>query len=76
MFEKITSAFNPIITLLQAVSYPIAFVCAAMAILLIMIGQKRKGLEIIKWAVIGYLLMQLLPGLMSILHSVGGAMTR
>ena len=76
MFERITGAFNPIIQLLQAVSYPIAFVCAALAILLIMIGQKRKGLEIIKWAAIGYILMQLLPSFMSILHSVGGAMAR
>lgn len=74
MFEKITSAFNPIITLVQGVTYPLCFICIALGILLLMIGQKRKGLEIIKWAVVGYLLMQLLPGLMNILHSVGSAM--
>lgn len=76
MFDKVSKAFDPIIQLLQAVSYPLAFVCIALAILLIMIGQKRKGLEIVKWAAIGYLLMQLLPSLMSILHSVGGAMAK
>jgi hypothetical protein len=76
MFEKITRAFDPIIQLLQAVSYPIAFICAALAIILIMIGQKRRGLEIIKWAAIGYVLMQLLPGLMSILYSVGQAVSK
>ena len=73
MFEKISNAFNPIIQLLQGVTFPLCFVCTALGILLVMIGQKRKGLEIIKWAVVGYLLMQLLPGLMNILHSVGGA---
>lgn len=71
MFDKIVKAFDPIIQLIQAVSFPIAFVCIALAILMKMIGQKRKGLEIIKWAAIGYLLMQMLPGLMSVLHSVG-----
>jgi hypothetical protein len=74
MFEKITGAFNPIIQLIQGVTFPLCFVCTALGILLVMIGQKRKGLEIIKWAVVGYLLMQLLPGLMNILHSVGSAM--
>jgi hypothetical protein len=74
MFEKITGAFDPIIQLIQGVSFPLAFICVSLGVLLLMIGQKRKGLEIIKWAVVGYLLMQLLPGLMNILHSVGSAM--
>lgn len=74
MFNKIMSAFDPIIELVQGISYPLAFVCIALGVLLLMIGQKRKGLEVIKWAVVGYLLMQLLPGLMSLLHVVGGAM--
>jgi hypothetical protein len=74
MWDKIMKAFDPIIELVQGVSYPLAFVCVALGVLLLMIGQKRKGLEVIKWAVVGYLLMQLLPGLMGLLHAVGGAM--
>jgi len=74
MFDKIMKAFDPIIQLVQGISYPLAFICIALGVLMLMIGQKRKGMEVIKWAVVGYLLMQLLPGLMSLLHTVGGAM--
>lgn len=76
MFEKIVKAFDPIIQLLQSITYPLAFVCIALGVLTIMIGQKRRGLEIIKWAAVGYLLMQFLPGLMTILRTVGQAMMK
>ncbi len=74
MFDKIMKAFDPIIQLVQGISYPLAFICIALGVLMLMIGQKRKGMEVIRWAIVGYLLMQLLPGLMSLLHTVGGAM--
>lgn len=74
MFNKVVNAFNPIIQLLQAASYPLAFVVISLGVLTIMIGQKRRGMEVIKWAVVGYLLMQFLPGLMLILKDVGKAM--
>ena len=71
MFEKISTAFNPVIELLQAVSFPLAFLCITLGILLLLVGQRHKAMQIIKYAVIGYLAMQLVPGLMQILHSVG-----
>ncbi|SHJ03896.1 hypothetical protein [Lutispora thermophila] len=74
MFDRIVNAFNPIIQLLQAVSYPLAFMVISLGVLTIMIGQKRRGMEVIKWAVVGYLLMQFLPGLMIILKDVGKVM--
>jgi len=73
---KIISAFNPIIEMLQAMSYPLTFIAAACGVLLITIGQKRKGLEMIKWATVGFLLMQLLPGFMKMLMEVGRAMAK
>ena len=74
MSTRITQAFNPIIDLVQALAYPLAFVAVSMGICLIIIGQKRQGLQVCKAAVVGYVLMQWLPGLMQILQEVGRAM--
>ena len=76
MYEKIIKAFQPIIDLLQGVSFPIAFIVISLGVLTIMIGKKQRGLELVKWATIGYLLMQFLPSLMNILREVGQAMAQ
>lgn len=76
MFEKITHAFNPVIQLVQAIAFPLAFISISLACLLMLLGQKHKAMEIIKYATIGYLLMQLVPSLMSILHTVGQEMAK
>lgn len=72
--EKIMHAFDPIIELVQGLSYPVAFLFLAGGMLLVMMGQRHKGLQMIKWAGIGYIGMQLVPALMAMLVEVGRLM--
>jgi hypothetical protein len=65
------NAFDPIIVLLQGASYPVAFIMITGGFLLIMMGQKHRGLSFIKWAAIGYVGMQFAPAIMGILHEIG-----
>jgi len=74
MKEKIWDAFMPIIEVIQGISLPLAFVVLATAICMIIVGQKRQGLVMAKWAVIGFIAMQWLPSFMKILAEVGEAM--
>lgn len=64
-------AFQPVIALIQGVSFPIAFIMFSGGMLLIMVGQRHRGLTMIKWAAVGYVGMQLVPGLMGIVAQVG-----
>lgn len=68
---KVVSAFEPLIGVIQALSYPLALAFLSTGFLLIISGRRQKGLESIKWAAIGFLGMQLVPGIMSILLGVG-----
>ncbi|QHZ58577.1 hypothetical protein M655_024710 [Brevibacillus sp. NSP2.1] len=72
--DKIIGAFDPIIQLAQGVSYPVAFLMICGGCLLIMVGQRSKGLAMLKWAAVGYVGMQFAPAIMQILVSVGKAM--
>nr|WP_241254566.1 pilin [Brevibacillus sp. SYP-B805] len=72
--DKIVNAFNPIIDLTQGLAYPISFLMITGGFLLIMIGQRSKGLAMLKWAAIGYIGIQFAPAIMQILVSVGKAM--
>lgn len=76
MKEKIWDAFMPIIEVIQGISLPLSFVVLATAICLIILGQKRQGMQMAKWGVIGFLAMQWLPSFMRILAEVGEAMAR
>jgi hypothetical protein len=49
----------------------VAFIMITGGFLCIMMGQKHRGLSLIKWAAIGYIGMQLAPALMEILHQIG-----
>jgi hypothetical protein len=49
-------------------------ICAGF--LVIMTGNRQKGLNMIKWAAIGYIGMQFAPAIMTILVEVGKAMGR
>lgn len=69
--EKVIAAFEPLVGLVQALSYPIAFVMITGACLFIMIGHREKGLSMIQTAGIGYILIQLSPLFMSLLAEVG-----
>jgi len=64
-------AFTPLITAIQALSFPVSFIGMAGGMLLVSVGQRHKGVNMIKWAAIGYIGMQLVPGLMGMVSDVG-----
>jgi hypothetical protein len=72
--KKVVRAFDPIIALTQAVAYPLCYCAMAVGICLMIVGQKHTGVKTIKWAAVGFLMMQWLPGVMNILMEVGKAM--
>ncbi|AYP68780.1 hypothetical protein BpsM61_00006 [Bacillus phage vB_BpsM-61] len=69
--NKIMQSFEPVIQLVQGVSYPVAFLMLSGGFILIMTGQTSRGMSMIKWACLGYLGLQLAPGLMAIVIDVG-----
>jgi hypothetical protein len=71
MTARIVSAFNPLIQLVQGLSYPVGIVMMLSGFLVIMTGNKQKGLNMIKWAAIGYVGMQFAPAIMAILVEIG-----
>lgn len=72
--EKIIHSFDPMIELLSALAYPLGFSMITAGFLVIMTGNKSKGIQLIKWATIGYIGMQFAPGIMAILMEVGSAL--
>jgi hypothetical protein len=72
--ERIIEACDPVIQLIQGVSYPVAFIMICAGFLVIMTGNRQKGLTMIKWAALGYVGMQFAPAIMTILVEVGKAM--
>jgi hypothetical protein len=72
--DRIIHAFDPLIHIIQALSYPVCFMSMAGGMLLITVGQRHRGLTMIKWSAIGYIGMQLVPGIMSIVGDVGRSM--
>jgi len=71
--EQIVNAFQPLVDMIQALSYPIALVMLTGGALLFMINQKDKGISLIQNASIGYILVQLMPLMMQLLVGIGGA---
>jgi len=71
--EKIVEAFDPLVELVQALSYPIGLVMLTGGALCFMIGQRDKGISLIQNASIGYILVQLMPLMMQILVGIGGS---
>lgn len=74
--DRVISAFDPIIQLLQAMAYPLGFLMMTAGCLVIMTGNKSRGIHLIKWAAIGFIGMQFLPGIMQILAEVGEAIAK
>ena len=72
--NRIKDAFDPIIDLVQGISYPVCFLMLCGGFTLVMIGQKHRGMNMLKWAAIGYIGMQLAPAIMDILVEIGRAM--
>jgi hypothetical protein len=73
--EKILHAFDPLIDLAIALSYPIAGVMIAGGCLFVMIGNREKGMQMLQNAAIGYILVQLSPMFLNLLVGVGGTVS-
>jgi hypothetical protein len=71
--DRIIKAFNPITDLMKGLSYPTCFIMMAAGILLLISGNKHKGVNMAKWAAVGFLLMQFLPAIMQLLVEVGNS---
>ncbi|MGD6899361.1 hypothetical protein [Bacillus infantis] len=67
---KVVQAFNPLIELARALSYPIGLVMMLGGGLFVMIGNADKGFSMIQKAGLGYVLIQMLPVLMDLLVEI------
>lgn len=68
-------AFAPLVSVIQGLAYPISFLAIATGMLLVSVGQRHRGINMIKWAAIGYIGMQLVPGIMHMVSLVGDQMS-
>jgi hypothetical protein len=67
LYDKMLHAFDPLITLVQALAYPVAMVVVLGGALFIMIGNKEKGFGMMSGAALGYVLVNLTPMVLNIL---------
>ncbi|MCA1029206.1 hypothetical protein LCM23_24655 [Cytobacillus kochii] len=67
---KVVNAFDPLVELVKALSYPISLVMMLGGGLLIMIGSSDKGFSMIQKAGLGYIIVQMLPILMDLLVEI------
>ncbi len=72
--EKIIVAFDPVVQLIQGLAYPVGMTMICAGFLIMITGNRHKGLSMIKWAAIGFIGMQFAPAIMMILGEVGRAM--
>ena len=71
--DTIIRACSPIVDLLQGLAYPACYIMCGAGIILIICGNRSKGITVLKYASIGYVLMQFLPGGMKILKNIGNS---
>jgi hypothetical protein len=67
---KVVAAFQPLIELVRAISYPVGLVMMLGGGLTVMIGNSDRGFSIIQKAGLGYILIQMLPMLMDLLVEI------
>nr|WP_263327863.1 hypothetical protein [Neobacillus sp. Marseille-Q6967] len=67
LYDKMLHAFDPLITLIQALSYPVAMIVVLGGAIMIMINQKEKGFSLMQGAGLGYVLVQMAPMVLNIL---------
>lgn len=67
MYGKMVHAFDPLVSLIQALAYPVAMVVVLGGALFIMIGNKEKGFSMMQGAGLGYVLVQMTPLVLNIL---------
>lgn len=71
--EKVISALDPLIGLIQSLGYPLAVLSMSGGAITMMFN-KRMGVRIIKDTGIAFLALQFVPGLMKILLEIGRAL--
>ena len=69
--NKIRQSTSPIIELLASLGYPVTYAMLIVGAIMIITGKKSKGLEVVKWACIGYIGLQFVPFLLGLLESIG-----
>lgn len=67
MYDKMVTAFDPLIILVQSLAYPIATVVVLGGAIMVMIGQKEKGYSLMMSAGLGYVLVNMTPMILNIL---------
>ncbi|MFY0758713.1 TrbC/VirB2 family protein [Metabacillus dongyingensis] len=68
--ERTVNAFDPIVDLIQGLSYPIGIIVMMCGGIIWMIGNKEKGLGLITNAGMGYIIVQMVPLGMKLLVEV------
>ena len=72
--DKVVNAFEPLIELVKALSYPICLVMMLGGGLFTMVGNSERGFGMIQKAGLGYVLVQMLPILMDLLVEITKAL--
>ena len=68
---RLRQVTNPIIELLAGLGYPITYGMLITGFIMVIMGKKSRGIEILKWACIGYLGLQFVPFFLGILETLG-----
>lgn len=69
--DKLKTIVSPVIELLAGLGYPVTYGMLITGFIMVIMGKKSKGLEIIKWACIGYIGLQFVPFILNILEMIG-----
>lgn len=69
--DKLKTITSPVVELLAGLGYPVTYGMLITGAIMIIMGKKSKGLDIIKWACIGYIGLQFVPFLLSLLDTIG-----
>lgn len=68
---KMKVIINPVIELLAGLGYPVTYGMLITGFIMVIMGKKSKGIEILKWACIGYVGLQFVPFILSLLEMIG-----
>lgn len=71
--QKTVNAFDPVIDLIQGLSYPVALIVMLSAGIIWMIGNQDRALTMIQRAGFGYIIVQMAPMLMNIIVEMAKA---
>lgn len=69
--DKLKVIVSPVIEMLAGLGYPVTYGMLITGFIMVIMGKKSKGLEVIKWACIGYIGLQFVPFLLGLLELIG-----